>query len=122
MRIQANSKQKNVQLLSESEAKSLETSLKTEDWIVKSVEEKPRTSRPKAPFTTSTLQQEASRKLQLSARQTMRTAQMLYEAGFITYMRTDSISISDEGLEKIKSEIIKKFGDNFIKVLIKPVR
>jgi DNA topoisomerase-1 len=107
-------KTKNVQLLSESEAKSLETSLKTEDWIVKSVEEKPRTSRPKAPFTTSTLQQEASRKLRMSARQTMRTAQILYEAGFITYMRTDSTHLSAEALAGSRDLIGEKYGKEYL--------
>ena len=71
--------------------------LRDADFVVRSLETKPYTRRPAAPFTTSTLQQEASRKLRFSSRQTMRTAQGLYENGYITYMRTDSPSLSLAG-------------------------
>ena len=101
-------------LLSEKDASALVQSLEKELWSVKSIVEKPRTSNPKAPFTTSTLQQEASRKLQLSARQTMRTAQMLYEAGFITYMRTDSTHLSDEALVGARTIIAEKYGNDYL--------
>lgn len=101
-------------LLSEKDATALADSLKSESWIVKSIKEKPRTSKPRAPFTTSTLQQEASRKLRMSARQTMRTAQMLYEAGFITYMRTDSTHLSAEALAGARSIIVEKFGHDYL--------
>jgi len=101
-------------LLSEKDATALVKSLEKESWSVKSIEEKPRTSNPKAPFTTSTLQQEASRKLRLSARQTMRTAQMLYEAGFITYMRTDSTHLSDEALVGARTIIAEKYGNDYL--------
>ena len=86
----------NVLLLSSSQATALVQELQNGPWVVSSVEEKPQTSNPYAPFITSTMQQEASRKLHFSARKTMRTAQRLYEAGFITYMRTDSIQLSQE--------------------------
>ncbi|GMA86592.1 hypothetical protein GCM10025868_18420 [Angustibacter aerolatus] len=71
---------------------------------VSSVDEKPYTRRPAAPFTTSTLQQEASRKLRFTARHTMRVAQSLYENGFITYMRTDSTVLSSEALGAARSQ------------------
>ena len=66
------------------------------DWLVSKIEKKPSTRKPVPPFTTSTLQQEANRKLRLSARETMRCAQGLYERGFITYMRTDSVHLSEQ--------------------------
>src|SRR5699024_10747393 len=75
-------------------AESLAAGLAGADFAVPSVETKPSPRRPAAPFTTSTLQQEASRKLRLSANSTMRTAQALYENGYITYMRTDSPALS----------------------------
>lgn len=81
---------------------------------VTSVEDKPYRSSPKAPFMTSTLQQEAGRKLRLSAQQTMRTAQGLYERGFITYMRTDSITLADEALAAVRSHIQKEFGADYL--------
>ena len=72
-------------------------------WQVKTVEEKPTVRKPVPPFTTSTLQQEANRKLRLSARDTMRAAQALYERGFITYMRTDSVHLSDQAITAARS-------------------
>jgi len=77
------------------------------------VSSKEKLQNPSEPFTTSTLQQVATSQLNINSKLVMSIAQKLYEGGHITYMRTDSISISDEGLEKIKSEIIKKFGDNY---------
>ena len=83
--------------LDEATAQSLSTVLqRAGDAVVRSVESKPYTRRPAAPFTTSTLQQEAARKLRFSARQTMSVAQSLYENGHITYMRTDSASLSQQ--------------------------
>ena len=73
---------------------------------VRSVDTKPYKSSPRAPFTTSTLQQEAGRKLRLSGREVMRVAQSLYEGGFITYMRTDSVTLSDEAIADIRSHIL----------------
>jgi DNA topoisomerase I len=81
---------------------------------VRSVEEKPYRSSPKAPFMTSTLQQEGGRKLRLSAAQVMRVAQGLYERGFITYMRTDNVVISDEALAEIRAEVERLYGQQYL--------
>jgi len=81
--------------VTEQEARALAAALEGAEFTVASVEEKPYTRRPAAPFMTSTLQQEASRKLRLSSQQTMRVAQRLYENGYITYMRTDSTTLSE---------------------------
>lgn len=83
------------------------------NFIVQSVEVKPTKRTPSAPFTTSTLQQEASRKLGYSVAQTMRLAQNLYENGHITYMRTDSVNLSDFALEAIQDTIEKQFGKKY---------
>lgn len=77
------------------------------------ISSKEKLQNPLEPFTTSTLQQVATSQLNINSKLVMSIAQKLYEGGHITYMRTDSISISEEGLEKIKSEIIKKFGENY---------
>ena len=77
-------------------------------------EVKPKRQKPSAPFTTSTLQQEANRKLRLSAQRTMRLAQSLYEQGLITYMRTDSTRLSDEALEAARLEIGERFGAAYV--------
>ncbi len=81
---------------------------------VSSVEEKPYTRRPAAPFTTSTLQQEASRKLRFSARQTMRVAQGLYENGYITYMRTDSVQLSDQAVTAARRQAAQLYGPEYV--------
>ncbi len=107
-------KKDNVLLLSSSQATALAEEIQNGPWIVSSVEEKPQTSNPYAPFTTSTLQQEASRKIRFSARKTMRLAQRLYEAGFITYMRTDSIQLSNEALTGARKIIKERYGDEFL--------
>src|SRR5690606_17172116 len=80
-------------------AKSWADKLKGKNWVVKEVEQKPISRKPPAPFITSTLQQEANRKLGMSSRETMQTAQKLYERGFITYMRTDSTNLSQQAIE-----------------------
>lgn len=77
---------------------------------VSRVESKPYSRRPAAPFTTSTLQQEAARKLRLSARDTMRVAQSLYENGYITYMRTDSVSLSQQAIQAARTQAVKLYG------------
>ncbi|MDX1652281.1 MAG: type I DNA topoisomerase [Brumimicrobium sp.] len=80
---------------------------------VTEVTKKPATKNPSAPFTTSTLQQEASLKLGFSVSRTMRVAQSLYEAGHITYMRTDSVNFSDTAIEGAKAAIIKNYGESY---------
>jgi DNA topoisomerase I len=105
---------KDVVVLNDARAKELATRLKTEKWIVSEVEEKPTTRKPATPFITSTLQQEASRKLGLGSRETMQVAQKLYEQGFITYMRTDSTFLSNEALNAARSCIQLKYGKEYL--------
>ena len=83
-------------------------------WIVDSLETKPTKSSPPPPFTTSTLQQESSRRLGFSPKKTMSVAQKLYEQGFITYMRTDSTSLSSEGLNAAREFILKEIGNDYL--------
>ncbi|MDB5126461.1 type I DNA topoisomerase [Mucilaginibacter sp.] len=80
---------------------------------IKSLETKPAKRSPAAPFTTSTLQQEASRKLGYSVARTMQVAQRLYESGYITYMRTDSVNLSDTALDAAQKEIVSAYGDKY---------
>jgi DNA topoisomerase-1 len=103
-----------VRLLGEAEARSLREAVLASPWRVAAVEEKPTTRKPVAPFTTSTLQQEANRKLRLSARETMRTAQGLYERGFITYMRTDSVQLSEQAISAARGCVESKYGKEFL--------
>ena len=84
------------------------------DLTVTSVEAKPATRNPSAPFMTSTLQQEASRKFGMGARQTMSTAQRLYEAGYITYMRTDGIDMAPEAVTEARDAIKNRYGSNYV--------
>ena len=84
------------------------------DWKVSKIEEKPTIRRPVPPFTTSTLQQEANRKLRLSARDTMRCAQSLYERGFITYMRTDSVHLSQQAISASRDCVLTKYGKKYL--------
>ena len=107
-------KKSDVLLLSKAQADELVKELNQGDFVVSNIEEKIKNSNPKPPFTTSTLQQEAARKLRSSARKTMRTAQRLYENGFITYMRTDSTFLSDEGVKGSQNEIISRFGKEYL--------
>lgn len=83
-------------------------------FSINDIQVKPLTRKPSAPFTTSTLQQEASRKLGFAVKRTMIAAQKLYEAGFISYMRTDSVNLSETAISAIASEIIQKFGDKYL--------
>ena len=85
-------------------------------FSVKEIEKKPGTKSPAPPFTTSTLQQEASRKLGFSVANTMRIAQQLYESGKITYMRTDSVNLSNTAVNMAKEEITKLYGENYVKI------
>ena len=101
------------QLESESEVNLLLESCKGASFSVSDVTKKPATKKPAAPFTTSTLQQEASLKLGFSVSRTMSVAQRLYEAGRITYMRTDSVNLSDTAVNAAKAEIISAYGADF---------
>ena len=103
-----------VRLLQEQDAQALKEVTAHQPWRVAQVQAKPTTRRPVAPFTTSTLQQEANRKLRLPARQTMRTAQSLYENGFITYMRTDSVHLSDQAVVAARRCVEEKFGADYL--------
>ena len=85
-------------------------------FVINSLEKKPAKRTPSAPFTTSTLQQEASRKLGFSVARTMQVAQRLYEAGRITYMRTDSVNLSDTAIEAAEQEILKAYGEKYHKL------
>ncbi|HMD01219.1 MAG TPA: type I DNA topoisomerase, partial [Ferruginibacter sp.] len=85
-------------------------------YTVKDIQVKPGKRTPAAPFTTSTLQQEASRKLGYGVAKTMLLAQKLYESGKITYMRTDSVNLSDTAMDAIKAEIGKSYGDKYLQV------
>ncbi len=96
--------------LTEPDARELAAGLAGVPFEVSSVEEKPYTRRPAAPFMTSTLQQEASRKLRLSSQQTMRVAQRLYENGYITYMRTDSTTLSESALAAARDQARELYG------------
>ncbi|HVN13926.1 MAG TPA: type I DNA topoisomerase, partial [Kineosporiaceae bacterium] len=100
--------------LDEAAASVLAEGLGTAAFAVRSVEEKPYTRRPAAPFTTSTLQQEASRKLRFSSRQTMRLAQTLYENGYITYMRTDSTNLSDQAVTAARRQAAELYGPEYV--------
>jgi DNA topoisomerase-1 len=103
-----------VVLLDEAQARSLQARLQTSAWTVANLEERPSTRKPSAPFTTSTLQQEANRKLRLSARDTMRVAQSLYEQGYITYMRTDSVHLSQQAITAARSCVESKYGRDYL--------
>lgn len=96
------------------EATSLAKSLATKTATVTSLETKPFTEKPHAPFTTSTLQQEANRKLRFSARRTMQVAQELYENGHITYMRTDSTTLSKQAVDAARTWIVEQYGENHL--------
>ncbi|MBK5284723.1 MAG: type I DNA topoisomerase [Bacteroidia bacterium] len=97
----------------EVEANELLTQLIGAEYFVKSIEKKPGKRSPAPPFTTSTLQQEAGRKLGYGVTQTMVIAQKLYEAGHITYMRTDSVNLSQEALKMAKNVIVKNYGEKY---------
>ncbi|MDR2207246.1 MAG: type I DNA topoisomerase [Flavobacteriaceae bacterium] len=99
----------------ETEAEKFLELAKNTEFKVLNVEKKPATRSASAPFTTSTLQQEASNKLGYGVTTTMRVAQRLYEEGYITYMRTDSVNLSQEAINSAKNHIVKEFGENYSK-------
>ncbi len=107
---------KNPQLLvmDEAAAQTLAAKLKTAKFKVETLEDKPYTSKPYAPFTTSTLQQEANRKLGYTARRTMQVAQSLYENGHITYMRTDSTNLASVAVEAARDLIKSQYGSEYL--------
>jgi DNA topoisomerase-1 len=104
------------QLKDMNEAESLLKLLQTAAFTINEVVKKPASKSPAAPFTTSTLQQEASLKLGFSVSRTMSVAQKLYEEGRITYMRTDSVNLSDSALNAAKNEIQNTFGENYVNI------
>jgi DNA topoisomerase I len=106
--------QKNTLALDKEGAEKLAANLKDHDWKVSSLEQKPGTQNPYAPFITSTLQQEGIRKLRMSSQQVMRVAQRLYENGYITYMRTDSVNLSNEAITAARSAISSMYGDEYM--------
>jgi DNA topoisomerase-1 len=101
-------------VVDETAARGLVTALDGSTFTVSSVDERPYRSAPKAPFITSTLQQEGGRKLGLTSRQVMQAAQALYEGGYITYMRTDSVTLSTEALAAARSQVRELYGDRFL--------
>ena len=103
-------------LKTEDEAKALLEACKTARFSIGDVTVKPAKKSPAAPFTTSTLQQEAARKLGFSVAQTMMVAQRLYEAGHITYMRTDSVNLSSQAINTTKDEIVKTLGERYLHI------
>jgi len=100
--------------LTGSTAKELAESLNGKPAVVTTIEEKPYTERPFPPFTTSTLQQESNRKLRYSSRRTMQLAQELYENGFITYMRTDSTTLSQQAVDAARTWIKEQYGPEYL--------
>jgi DNA topoisomerase-1 len=100
--------------LDEAAATAVVAGLDGADFSVRSLETKPYSRKPAAPFTTSTLQQEASRKLRMASRQTMRTAQALYENGYITYMRTDSPALSAEATDAARRQAAELYGPEYV--------
>jgi len=105
---------RDVLLLDAGAARGLTERLRNASWRVGDVEEKEEVRRPAPPFTTSTMQQESNRKLGLSAQQTMRVAQKLYEQGFITYMRTDSVNLSEQAITAARSAVSSKYGNEYL--------
>ena len=103
-------------LASRAEAEQCLNDCRTALFTVEDVQVKPQKKFPAPPFTTSTLQQEALRKLGFTVAQTMRVAQMLYESGYITYMRTDSVNLSSLAINSIKKEITETLGEQYVKV------
>ena len=103
-------------LPTEKDARALLEKFKDAIFEIQDIETKPAKKSPAPPFTTSTLQQEASRKMGYSVSQTMSIAQKLYESGHITYMRTDSVNLSDLALNASKKEIINEFGEKYVKI------
>lgn len=107
-------KKNDVVQLNELQATALADGLRSSDVRVTSVEAKPKRQRPYPPFKTTTLQQDASRKFGFGAARTMQVAQRLYEGGFITYMRTDSVTLSQQAIHAARDQVRQLFGDGFL--------
>jgi DNA topoisomerase I len=105
---------RDVAVLDETTVRGLADALSTSTYAVRTVEEKPFSSKPKAPFMTSTLQQEGGRKLRMSSAQVMRVAQDLYQNGYITYMRTDSTTLSETALNAARSQARQLYGAEYV--------
>jgi DNA topoisomerase-1 len=103
-----------VVVLAEARARDIADRLDGQEYTVSSIDEKPFRSSPKPPFMTSTLQQEGGRKLRLSAAQVMRSAQDLYQRGFITYMRTDSTTLSETALTAARNQVRDLYGPDYV--------
>lgn len=103
-------------LSNEAEARKLLEECNGGEYVINAIQKKPLRRKPAAPFTTSTLQQEASRKMGFAVRRTMSTAQKLYEKGLITYMRTDSTSLSNTALGQIANQVKSAYGDEYLNV------
>ena len=101
-------------VLNEKKSDELIKEIKNNSWAVDKLEQKPVTQRPYAPFITSTLQQEGIRQFRMSAQNVMRIAQTLYENGYITYMRTDSVHLSNEAISASRKEIKKLYGNDYL--------
>ena len=113
-KVEADTQKERFTITGEAQAREVERTLLAAaqgKLVVASVERKPKRRNPSAPFTTSTLQQEAARKLGFTARRTMQSAQRLYEAGHITYMRTDSVSLSNDAVAEIRDTIRQVYGE-----------
>ncbi len=110
----AGNKLDKLDIKTEAEAQAAVARIKNKNLSVQKVEKKQVRRNPYAPFITSSLQMEASRKLHMSASQTMRVAQRLYEAGFITYMRTDGTTLSEDAVSQCRSVIKKNYGDKYL--------
>ncbi len=106
--------EKKVVLLDEKKSRDLAKKIESAQWKVSSVEEKTFNSKPAIPFITSTLQMESNRKLGMSSKDTMRTAQRLYEEGLITYMRTDSPNLSQEAINAAREMVVKLYGKEYL--------
>ncbi len=107
-------KSRDMSALTEVQARDILTAVRGQNFTVNEVEEKPVSRKPAAPFITSTLQQDANRKLGWSSRETMQVAQKLYENGLITYMRTDSTALSEQALKAARDEIKKLYGKDYL--------
>ena len=105
---------KDVLLLDQAQTEALRERLFNGEWRVAGIDTRDATRSPSPPFTTSTLQQEANRKLGMGAKETMRTAQKLYENGHITYMRTDSVNLSDQAIKAARKRVVELYGESYL--------